>query len=830
MLIPLSWLREYVDAPTDPVALERALVKVGLEVEEIVDLGANIKGDLVVGRVASIEELTEFKKPIRFCLVDVGQANGTGELQEIICGARNFAEGDLIVAILPGGELPGGFQIGERKTYGRMSRGMICSGSELGIADTPDGIIVLPAGTASPGANARPLVGLDEVVIELNVTPDRGYCFSIRGVARELASSLGIPLTDPAAAVAALTATASPAHPARIDDPTGCDRFAGAVLRGLDPAAASPEWLSRRLAAAGLRSISLAVDVTNYVMWELGQPMHAYDLAKLQGDLVIRRAAAGEQLTTLDGVKRKLDPADLVIADDSGVIGLAAVMGGASTEVSAGTVDVLLEAAHWEPIAVAKSARRHKLPSEASRRFERGVDPQLPLVALRRAADLLIQYGGGTLDSAVLDLNTVRPPTPITMTVDRPSRTAGVPYSPERVTELLAEVGCTVVADGDQLSVTPPTWRPDLTDPADLCEEVIRLDGYDRVPSVLPIARPGQGLTASQRRRRAVARALAEAGFVETLCYPFVAVDTADLLGFAPEDPRRRVVRLANPLSEQEPVMRTSLLPPLLAALRRNGGRGNRDLALYEIGMVFQPATATGAPASMGVADRPSAAELAAAQEFVPLQPWHVAALLTGDVEQSGWWGPGRPATWADAVEAARTALAAAGVSPSRVTVQAASVAPWHPGRCAELLVDGVVVGQAGELDPAVCTTLEVPSRTCAMELSLDALPLPAPPVAPSLSAFPPALIDVALLVDADVPAATVHAALAAGAGELLESVRLFDVYDNAQALGEGRRSLAFKLTFRAADRTLTADEAVAARDAAVAEAARLTGATLRGA
>ncbi|HEX5541891.1 MAG TPA: phenylalanine--tRNA ligase subunit beta, partial [Micromonospora sp.] len=327
---------------------------------------------------------------------------------------------------------------------------------------------------------------------------------------------------------------------------------------------------------------------------------------------------------------------------------------------------------------------------------------------------------------------------------------------------------------------------------------------------------------------RNVSRSLAEAGYVETLCYPFVGTATLDALGLPADDPRRAVVRLVNPLSEEEPALRTTLLPPLLATLRRNVGRGERDLALFELGLVFHPRNPAGAPPSLGVAARPRDAELASAEEFVPDQPWHVAAVLAGNVEPPGWWGPGRTAGWADAVEAARLVIDVAGVAAEWVSVRAAQRAPWHPGRCAEVLVDGVVVGHAGELHPAVVAALELPARTCAMELTLDALPLPGMAPAPRISAFPPALIDVALLVDAGVAAAEVQAALAAGAGELLESVRLFDVYTSSQ-LGEGRKSLAYKLVFRAPDRTLTAEEAVAARDTAVAEAATRVGAVLRG-
>ena len=815
MRIPLSWLREYVDLPPGADVAE-ALVGLGIEVDAVVDQRESVRGDLVVGRVAEIEELTGFKKPIRFCRVDIGRE----QPQEIVCGATNFAPGDLVAVILPGGVLPGGFEIGARKTYGRMSAGMIVSARELGVSDEHAGIIVLPPSSgATPGEDARPSVGLDDVIFELEITPDRGYAMSVRGIARELSHAFEVPFRDPGLADAP-GATPEPAYPVVVEDTVGCDRFAARAVRGVDPNAPSPEFIRRRLTTAGIRTLGLAVDITNYLMLELGQPMHAFDMARIRGPLLVRRAAPGEKLTTLDGVARVLDAEDMVICDETGPISLAAVMGGETSEVQPDTVDVLFEAAHWDPVMVSRTARRHKLFSEAAKRWERGVDPAVPLVALDRAVALLVEYGGGATDGNVLDIDHVVPPRSLVIDPTLPGRRAGVPYTAARVVETLAAVGCAVSTVDGLLDVIPPTWRPDLTDPADLVEEVIRLDGYGKVPSVLPVAPPGNGLTPAQRRRRAVAYALAENGYVEVLSYPFVGPSAVD----------GPAVRLANPLSDEEPFLRTSLLPPLLATLKRNIGRGHRDTALYEMGTVFLPRPGAGSPPEMGVDRRPTEEEFAAADATVPHQPWHAAVVLAGEVEPAGWWGAGRAAGWADAIEAARVTVAAAGIADERVTVQAAERAPWHPGRCAAIAVDGVTVGHAGELHPNALAALELPRRTSAMELDLDALPESGVAPAPRVSGFPPALIDVALVVDETVPAADVQAAVVAGAGELLESVHLFDVYTSAQQLGEGRKSLAYKLTFRAPDRTLTVEEAVAARDAAVAEATARFGAVLRGA
>ncbi|MEU5363673.1 phenylalanine--tRNA ligase subunit beta [Streptomyces sp. NPDC005925] len=837
MRVPLSWLREYVDLPAGETGrdVQAKLISAGLEVETVEQLGADLKGPLVVGQVLTIEELEGFKKPIRFCTVDVGHANGTGEPQEIVCGARNFAVGDKVVVVLPGATLPGGFEIAARKTYGKVSHGMICSSDELGMGDDGSkGIIVLPPET-EVGRDAIELLELVDEVLDIAVTPDRGYCLSMRGVARETATAYGLPLRDPA-----LLDVPGPnafGYPVKVSDPVGCDRFTARTVTGLSAGARSPIWLQRRLQKVGMRPISLAVDVTNYVMMELGQPLHAYDRSLVQGTIGVRRAERGEQLTTLDGVKRTLDAEDLVITDERGPIGLAGVMGGANTEIADhdgagnGTTDIVIEAAHFDAVSVARTARRHKLSSEASRRFERGVDPQAAAAAAQRTVDLLVLLAGGTAESGVTEV--VAPSTPRTITVpaDHPDKVAGVTYGRETVVRRLQQVGCDVYGQ-DELNVTVPSWRPDLTDPNDLAEEVIRLEGYENLPSTLPRPPAGRGLTYRQRLHRRIGRALAGAGYVEALNYPFVNEQVFDQLGFDADDPARRVVRLTNPLSDEEPALRTSLLPGLLGALRRNDGRGSHDLALFETGLVFQPREEQRVATVLPVDRRPTDAEIAVLDAALPHQPRHVAVVLAGAREQAGWWGKGRAGDWADAVEAARTVAREAG---AELVVRRGQYGPWHPGRCAELVVtvDGTerVVGHAGELHPRVMKALGLPDRGCAMELDLDVLELAGDgtPRAPRISTFPVATQDVALVVDQPVPAAEVESALRDGAGELLESIRLFDVYENEDQLGDGKKSLAYALRFRAADRTLTVDEASAARDAAVALAGERVGAVLRG-
>ena len=668
MKFPLSWLREYVDLPAATAhEIADRLTSAGLKLESIESVGDDIK-NVVVGEVLSIEELAGFKKPIRYCAVEVGEAAP----RWVICGATNFAVGDRVAVALPGAVLPGGFEVGSRKTYGHVSDGMICSARELGIGDEHSGILILPADTHL-GADVVELLGLRDDVIELEITPDRGYALSIRGVAREVATAYGVSWRDPADVEPPSSTEES--HPASIADPTACDSFVLRSVSGVDPSAETPMWMQVRLARAGMRPVSLAVDVTNYLMIELGQPLHAFDRSRLSGPIVVRRAEPGETLETLDHVVRELHPEDILITDSSGAISMAGTMGGLETEISDGSTDLVIEAAHFSATGTARMSRRHNLVSEASRRFERGVDRELPLYASWRAVQMLIAFGGGTAGPGVTHVSVeVEPPT-ITIPADHPDRVAGVAYGRDAVVRRLEQVGCTVVAQGaaggedaggdhgvpadvlegpsrpdpaELLTVTPPSWRPDLTDPNDLAEEVIRLEGYDRLPSVLPAAPAGAGLTEAQRMRRRVGRALAAAGFVETLAYPFMGARDLDDLLLPAGDARRRVLRLANPLSEDEPLMRTTLLPGLLKTLVRNVGRGSGDVALFEAGLVYRPKPdAPRAAPVLAVDRRPSEEELAAIEAALPRQPLRLAAVLAGEHDRSGWWGAGRPATWA---------------------------------------------------------------------------------------------------------------------------------------------------------------------------------------
>jgi phenylalanyl-tRNA synthetase beta chain len=849
MRVPVDWLREYVAVPPDAdgEAIAASLVAVGLE-EEGLHTGG-VTGPLVVGRVLTKDpEPQKNGKTINWCTVDVGDANGTGEPQGVVCGAHNFEPGDLVVVILPGGVLTtpqGPLTVSARKTYGHVSAGMICSERELGLGDDHDGILVLTKRFADdadtlarlePGVDAIALLGLDRETVEVNVTPDRGYCFSVRGIAREYSHATGAEFTDPALALAAAApAPTQGGFPVELRDEApirgrdGCDRYVARVVRGIDVNAPTPRWMALRLTEAGMRPISLPVDVTNYVMLGLGQPLHAFDLAALEGPIVVRRAGSGERLRTLDDVDRALDPADLLITDRGGerAVAIAGVMGGAETEVGSTTRDVLIEAAHFEPVTVARTARRHKLPSEASRRFERGVDPALAAAAAQLAVDLLVEHGGGVADDDVTDVGTPAVPAPVAMHVDFPSRIVGIVYLDSEVVSVLEAIGCSVTREGDLLTVTPPTWRPDLTTAEDLVEEVARIHGYERIPSVVPTPPGGAGLTHAQRVRRIVADVLAGQGLSEVWSAPFVGADRLAALGLDVDAEVSRTVRLANPLSDEQPFMRTRLLATMVDALRRNVARGTRDVGLFEVGLVVALEGPQGAAPTEDVGIRPSDETLAAIRAAVPPQPRHVGLLLAGDRVPAGWWGAGRPADVGDVVEVARTLGEALGV-PLEVTADA--VPPFHPGRCARVtLTDGTVVGHVGELHPKVVAALGLPERTLGGELDLDVLTAAAEATvqASTLDTFPMAQSDVAVVVDESVPADAVQRALRDGAGSDLEALTLFDVYRGDQ-VGDGRKSLAYRLTFRAPDRTLTTDEVSALRDTALRAAAEAVGAVQR--
>ena len=830
MRIPASQLREWVALPADatPEHLHEALVSVGFEEEDVHP--NEISGPIVVGEVLEFTpEPQDNGKTINWCQVRVA-TSGDDAVRGIVCGASNFEVGDKVVVTLPGAVLPGPFPIAARKTYGHISDGMIASAKELGLGDEHDGILRLAEMGLDPevGTDAIELLGLSDFAVEINVTPDRGYAMSIRGVAREYAHATGVAFNDPAAAV---IVTPGSGFPLVIDDKApirgavGCTGFVTRVVRGLDRSKRTPAWMIKRLALMGIRSISLPVDISNYVMMELGQPTHTYDLNKLTGGITVRRATKGEKLTTLDEQVRTLSEEDLLITDESGPIGLAGVMGGATTEIDDASTDVLIEAATFDPVTIARTARRHKLPSEASKRFARGVDPLVSRAAAQRVVDLLVELGGGTADSLGTDLVEFEPRPAIHLPADFTAKLIGVEYSVAEIETVLTDIGATTANAKDGWTVTPPSWRPDLVDAPGLAEEVARIHGYDRIPSAIPVAPPGKGLSRSQAARRRVAQVLAGAGLTEVLAYPFVATEHNVLFGTV-DGTAVPEMTLANALDPSVAQLRRSLLPGILDIAKRNVARGLTSLAVYELGSVFQPAGATGS-ASIPIGNvRPDVATLDGLYDSVPAQPWHVSAVFVGPVTTKQ---PGQTAVPSGLGEALDTVHAIATAVGVEVEIRQGSHHAFHPGRCAEVFAGDVSVGFAGEILPSVALSLDLPRVVSALDLDLDALINAAPDhvVATPVLVFPAATQDVSLVVDQSVPAAAVQVAIIDGAGELLESAHLVDDYRGA-GLADNQKSLTFALRFRAADRTLTQQDATDAKMAGVAVAASRHNATIR--
>jgi phenylalanyl-tRNA synthetase beta chain len=816
MRAPLSWIKEFVDIPASVTAeqISDGLIRVGFEVEEIIKQGADLIGPLKFAKVLSIEEITEFKKPIRYVGLDCGES----ETRYVICGATNFAVGDVVVAALPGAVLPGDFTIGARETYGKVSNGMICSGRELGISDDHAGIMVFGEDEVTIGADAIEVLQINDAIFDIAVNPDRGYALSIRGVAREVAGSLNLKFTDPVDALRSLKFEAKgKGVTAKIGEKSSASVFYLRTLSNFDPKATTPIWMRRRIEKMGMRSISLVVDVTNYVMLELGQPLHAFDKAKIKGGLTIKRAGTAQKFVTLDGVERTLDPNDLMVCDDEQPLALAGTMGGLSSEITETTTDIALEAVHFCEVCIAKNSRRHKLSSEASRRLERSVDPSLAEFASARFVQLLTAHSSAQHVATVVDGEPIYAPL-VTIDPTYVSGILGFEVPAKQVAELLRSIGCDV--DEKSFTIDPPSWRADLLTAADFTEEVARMIGYDKIPSILP-PRPWHAtLTPTQKRRRAVATMLASRGLAEVQTFPFTNQATIDSMGFVGE--RAATYKVANPMSEEFPLMRVHLVPGLIEVAQRNISRGAKDFAIFEMGSIFRSSQKLVPAISPDLSKRPSQKIIDEIFASVPMQGYHVAGLLVGNTENENWQGKSRAYNWQDAIAYAQDILQLCNLQWS---VARSDLAPWHPGRCAELIVNGKAVAHAGELHPRIVAAYGLPERSVAFAVALNALPDSQLVRPTTVGTMPAAVQDVALIVDSTVSAGDLQAALREGAGELLESITLFDRYDK---IGDGKISLAFTLVFRASDRTLTGEEVSSMRESATAVAAAKFGAVVR--
>ena len=818
MKVPYSWLQRHVEIDLDLDELVDVMGRNGLEVEEVHHPGAGTHGV----RTARVLDRRAHPDADKLQVVRVTAEDGDGEL-EVVCGAWNFEVGDVVAHAPPGAAIPG-MTMEARKLRGVTSNGMICSARELELGEDHEGILVLPPDTP-PGLDLLELLPIGEPVIEVAVQPDRGDHLSVLGIARELAAILDVPLDLPEPP----PAPAAGGVPVRLDT-DGCERFATITLEDVAHAA-SPLWLQQRLVQCGVRPIDAVVDVTNYVMLELGQPLHAFDLDRIAGgELTVRDAAAGEQLVTLDDQSRELADGDLVIDHARGPASLAGVMGGRDTEVGPQTTRVLLEAAVWEPSRIRATSQRLKLVSEASQRFARGVDPAGAERAVARAAQLLGELVGAT---AVASSLATASPSPDWARRDR------VEIDPVRIqrmlavdeldvahqTRLLQRAGCAVEdVGGQRLVLSPPSWRWDLVREADVAEELARLHGYDHIPAALPSPPLMGGLTPTQRLERELREAVLAGGFHEAITRPFVGEGA--LVGVQPSQGR---IELANPLAKDASAMRPSVLEGLLAACRRNAGQGRPGVALAEFGRIFRPADD---PLAAAVAD--TARWRSPDGGALPLQPKVLGLAAQGRRLGPGWLDP--DASWsvydllAVLDEVVRRLLPPD--DGRRLEREPAQRPSLHPGRTAVLRFDGREIGVVGQLHPEEAAARDLPEPVVVAELVVEALlaEVPAdglPPVpARELVRHPAMTVDVALVADEHLPYATLEEAVRRGAGGLLDQLWWFDEFRGAQ-VGEGRRSIAMRLRLQAADRQLTDEDAEEVIERVATEAEDV-GATLR--
>lgn len=797
MRVPLSWIRDFTPADQAPVEeLVAALNQLGLEVEGVENPGGEIAGVVA----AKVLDVVAHPNADKLTLVDVDHGDGQ---TRVVCGAPNVKAGMVVPYAASGSTIAGGVQLSRRKIRGVESDGMLCAPDELGLGDDHAGILELDASTEL-GRDVREVLGLDDVVLDLSITPNRPDAMCVVGVARELAAHFGWPLDVPEPH-APRDAGAGHEISVGIEVPDRCPRYLGWVAQV--QMGESPTWMQQRLIKAGMRPISNVVDVTNYVLLERNQPLHAFDLARLAGPgIVVRLAGDDELMTTLDGVERTLASEDLLICDAERMPqAIAGIMGGGDSEVTDTTTEILLESAYFERMGIARSSKRLKLRSEASARFERGIDPNDVASSAERAMELLSEVAGARVAPEVVD----EYPRPlerieIRLRTSKVNRVLGSELGDTQVVDALRPLGIEIEGAGDDLVARPPTFRPDLEREIDLVEEVARRVGFDAIGRT--VARPAEqvgGLTHHQRDRRLVVDTLVGAGLLEAVTIPLVAPGDLDASG-APVD---RVVEAANPLRAEESVLRTSLLPGLLRAAARNRAHLLEDVALFELGRVFLAPTSN--------------------DTVLPDEPWHVAAVLAGAVHRRPV-EPDREVDAHDAADIVRELTDA--LELADVRLEPASPAGFHPSRTTQVVVDGDDVGSVGELGREVVDAFGLVAPVVGLELDLDALirARRRDRAFRPLSPYPLSTVDLAFVIDDAVPAAAIDATLRQTVGDLLEDVHCFDEF-RSDALGPGRKSLAFALRFRAPDRTLTDEDIAQLRQRAIDAVTKTFSATLRG-
>lgn len=797
MRISLKWLTEFIDIEEAPEELAEKLDLTGTAVETIHRLGTGLDG-VVIGKINKIEPHPNADN-LTLCRVDVGDS-----VAAIVCGAPNIEEGQTVPVALVGATLPNGMEIRKAKIRGVESEGMMCAEDELGFGEDHAGIMILEEGLTT-GVPLIDALGLADTVLELEVTPNRPDCMSMIGMAREIGAITGRPCRRPEVNVEETARQASDAVRVEIEDAQLCPRYGARVIADVN-IGPSPRWMQERLIAAGVRPISNIVDVTNYVMMECGQPLHAFDYDKVaEHKIVVRRARHGEDMVTLDDVDRQLSEDMLLITDPSGPIALAGVMGGASTEISDTTTTILLEGATFDPGSISRTSRTLGLLSEASTRFERGTDINNVEYSLDRAAQLMAETSGGVVLAGIVDAQP-GPKKPWTLTL-RPERANAVIGADLAVDDMVAilrrlELDVTETADGT-IEAKVPTFRPDLEREIDLIEEIARLYGFNEVASTLPASREKRGgLTDEQKLERVLRRSLEAYGIYEAITYSFVDPALIDVLRLPVE--AGEIVRLENPLSPEQSVLRPSMLPGLVTSAVANVNRGAGHVALYEIGRVYL-----------------------AGGEKQPIETQRVGLIATGPLADPAWYEKPEPADFFDAKGVIEAAMVALNVTDWRL--EPATHPAYHPGRCARLICAGEEAGLIGELHPEVARDLDFAQAVVACELDLATATRAVVPLRlfSDLARHPAAVIDLALVVDEGVAAGDVRQMIEQTGKDLLERVSLFDVYRGEQ-IEAGKKSLAFELVFRAADRTLTDDEVAKLVDRIVGRLAHEVGATVR--
>lgn len=805
MRVSMKWLRELVDVSLDVPALVDLLDMTGTKVEAVHTIGASTEG-VFVGRILTRERHPE-ADTLWVTTVDVGGE----EALQIVCGAQNFQAGDIVPVATIGATLPNGVTIKKAKLRGIVSQGMNCSAAELGLGADHSGLMILPP-DAPVGTPFFEYHGTADTVLELEVTPNRPDCLSMVGVAREVGAVTGVSARVPASVPEESGEPAGSFLSVEIEDPSLCPRYTARLIRGVK-IAPSPEWLAERVTASGTRSINNVVDVTNYVMVELGQPLHAFDAATIgvrdgRAAIQVRLARAGERLVTLDGQDRELTGDTLLITDPTGPIALAGVMGGAETEVTASTVDIVLESACFAPASAGRTSRRLALISEASQRFERGVDPNGCVAALDRAAQLLAEVSGGTVAPGVVDVYPAPvEPAVVAMRLSRTNALLGTDLTEPEVTGILERLGFAVEQTGDRLDVTVPTFRPDVTREADLIEEVLRVHGMERVGSTLPAGR-GRigGLTRQQVLTERIGSALRASGLNEAITWSFADPMDVGRLEWT-FGPGEIPVKLLNPMSGDQAQLRATTLPGMLRAVAHNRNRGVADVHLYEIGAVW----------------------LTADGRKLPKERTVVAGVLAGSWSRPGWNDTPPTIDLFDAKGVVESLVEELGIL--RFKLRATDL-PWlQPGRSAEVVLGGDVVGWLGEVHPAVLDAYECTGPVAVFELQLKPLLKAARDVRPfeELPRFPGVKMDLAIVVDESVSSERAEQAIRSAGGKLLESARLFDVY-RGEGVPAGSKSLAFALMYRDPDRTLTSEEAEQAHEKLVRKSTAALGGRQRGA